>query len=172
MPHTKEHEAHEEIRTINGKVVEAVKTTSSVTHVDMDTLDTSHTHTDIRAPLIHPAHATVSVEAVKGLAKEILGEGMTASFERVTAGAKGEEIYETKEQQEKLHKHQEKYYRDMEAIRDKHERDMAKLTEEYRKKTEHEAEKIRKEMEKQHERDIDFRQKMVEDVSFTTSRHC
>ncbi|XP_055355640.1 cytosolic-abundant heat soluble protein 86272-like [Paramacrobiotus metropolitanus] len=164
MPHTHEHKEIKEVRTSDGHLVESIKNVSSSTHVDSDTLDTAVTRTTINAPLIHPTTTAVSVNAVSGLAQELLGEGLTASVERVTAGARDEIIYETPEQLERKRDRDEKYYREKEKIREKHEKEIAKLTEDYREKTEKETAKIRKEMEKQHERDVEFRSKLVEDA--------
>jgi F0F1-type ATP synthase membrane subunit b/b' len=155
----------EEVRSADGHMHESVKDVYSKTHWDPDTLDSTTTHTEIRAPIIHPSSAGgISVSGLSGLAKEVMGEGMTASVERIEVNNRDEAIMETPEQAEEFRKHQEKYLKGQQAIREKHEKDIARLTEEYRKKTEQEAEKIRKQMERQHERDVDFRKQLVEDA--------
>jgi len=122
---------------------------------------TEFTHSEVKAPLIHPAPPIIATGSA-GLAEEIVGQGFTASAARISGASSEVNIQASPALVEAARRDQERYQLEQGAIAQRHEKDLEQKTEAYRKTAEAEAEKIRKELEKQHARDVEFRKDMVE----------
>nr|WBQ85693.1 CAHS 5b [Paramacrobiotus areolatus] len=124
---------------------------------------TVYTHTDVRVPALATVQPVVISSAV-GFAREIVSDGFQGSAASVHSTSGVTTVAESPHTYEVKLKDLEHYRREQESIAHKYEKEVEKLTEKYRRKTEAEAEKIRKELEKQHARDVNFREKLVQEA--------